>query len=544
MSKKKRCQIVLIGGIILFLVVFLNGQEKGVNSINVEEMAFHLRFLSAEEFQGRWAPSFELKIASRYIALLMGEYGLQSLMPDGSYFQSIPMMVTRVSEPDTKIRVTSELQDQIFHFPKGFGIQKWTVKPGEYSGEIVFVGYGIEAPDLGWDDYTGMNLKNKIVVMLDGDLPEDHAIMNDLNSRYLWQRRIIPFQKGAVAVLSVISEERQKRFEERGFIFDNSGIGRPLDAEIGRPSYASGRPNIHVEIRHEVAAEILGISSNTLKEMFNNLKEGHRVSHQEIHGKKVLITVQVEEQKDVTSNVVAYLEGKDPSLKDEYVVFGAHHDHLGVREGKVFCGADDNISGTVALLEIAQAFVLERPRRSVVFVWNTAEEQGLLGSRHFVRHCPIPIEKISAQLNLDMLSRNDPESLYLVGSTQLSSELDDVLKDVNHRFVHMNLDYEYQDPAHYRSFFYRSDHYPFIEVGIPSVWLFCGTTQDYHQETDTADKANLKKMEKIARLTYLAGMEIGNLDQMLKLDINSSIRTRGMHNLSYDWPQRHPRKTK
>jgi Zn-dependent M28 family amino/carboxypeptidase len=179
--------------------------------------------------------------------------------------------------------------------------------------------------------------------------------------------------------------------------------------------------------------------------------------------------------------------------------------------------------------------MVERPKRSVVFVWNTAEERGIVGSYTFVQHCPVPVEKISANLNLDMISRNDTNHLYLIGSNKLSSELDASIQAMNSRSISLKLDYKYEDPAHPDRFFFRSDQYPYIRYGIPGVWFFYGTTEDYHQEGDVESKADYAKMERVSKLVYLVAMDIGNEPALLELDLHPEIKDRGEQNMKVGW---------
>jgi Zn-dependent M28 family amino/carboxypeptidase len=235
-------------------------------------------------------------------------------------------------------------------------------------------------------------------------------------------------------------------------------------------------------------------------------------------------------------NVVACLEGADPVLKSQYLTISSHHDHNPVREGRVFPGADDNISGVVGMFEIAEALMISKPKRSVVFVWNTAEEKGLVGSYYFVQHCPVPVEKISANLNLDMISRNDTNHIYLIGSNKLSSELDASIKAMNKKpGPGLTLDYKYEAPGHPDRFFFRSDQYPYIRYGIPAVWFFCGTTEDYHTEGDVEAKADYAKMEKVAKLVTLVAMDVAAKPDLLALDLRPEVKTRGPENMKVEW---------
>jgi hypothetical protein len=527
-------------GLVILLMLFLtfgckSPQQKAVESITEKELKVHLDILASDEFQGRNTPSQELKIASRYIATLAENYGLKPLMPDGSFFQEIPLEVNAIDQARTRIISASRNGIRNFSYPHDFGIMDTPSQDMEFSGEVLFVGYGLSSSKLEWDDLKDLDCKDKIVVMLDPDLPDGHRLKSPENRRILRWRSHNIGGKGAAAVLTVISEEREKSFAEKGFLFDTSPRGylaEKLKALWIRPSQ---QQYLRAEIRHSVAREILGINQNELIEMFSTIQRGEQVPGKKIQEKKIEISLKTLKGRDATYNVVAWLEGADEKLKEEYVLFGSHHDHLGTREGKIYNGADDNGSGTVAMLEIAQAMQIARPKRSVIFVWHTAEEKGLWGSRFFVENSPVPVENMSAELNMDMICRNDPDHLYIIGSNKLSSELDAIINAVNDRHIRLTLDYKYEDPQHPDNFFFRSDQYPYIQYGIPAVWFFCGTTEDYHQETDTIDRVDFVKMARVARFVYLTAMAIGNKSEMLKLDIHPEITTRGQHNLEVKW---------
>ncbi len=300
------------------------------------------------------------------------------------------------------------------------------------------------------------------------------------------------------------------------------------------PPQAGALPFNSVEVRHAAAAAMLGVPAEELTRWFDLASRGQAVAPRVLAGTSVDIAVGFEQRMRTTPNVVAWLPGSDPKLKEEYVVIGSHHDHNPPREGRIFPGADDNVSGCAGMLAIARAMMVERPKRSVIFVWHTAEERGLVGAYYFVQHSPVPVEKITANLNLDMLSRNDPNGIYLIGSNKLSSELDASFQAMN-RAIKLTLDYKYEDPGEPNRFFFRSDQYPYIRYGIPGVWVFCGTTPDYHTEGDVEEKVDYGKMEKVVRLTYLVAMDVGNKPGLLKLDLHPEVKTRGAHNMKVVW---------
>jgi hypothetical protein len=533
--KKIRWAPIFLLITLLFSCTSNQNTHYAVESITAEELEVHLDFLASDEFKGRNTPSPELKITSRYIATLMKSYGLKPLMPDGSYFQDIPLEVSTIDPTLSRMRLIAKSGSKNFCFARDFGISDRRFQDTRISGDLVFIGLGLFSPKHGWDDFGDVNIEGKIAVMLDAELPESHPLSAPGNRSLFRQRSRRAGQRGSIAVLNVISEERERNFVEKGYLFDTTG--RAQLAEELKTVWISSQSQSYLsaDIRHSMASEVLGISPSELQAMFAAIKRGEQVPARDLKGRNLDITIAVNTQKNYTSNVVALLEGTDERLKEEYVLFGSHHDHIGAREGKVFNGADDNGSGTVAMLEIAQALAIARPKRSVILVWHTAEEKGLWGSRYFVENSPVPVAKMSAELNMDMLCRNNPNSIYLIGSNKLSSELDDTIHKVNDAYIHMNLDYTYDDPGHPENFFFRSDQYPYIQYGIPAVWFFCGTTEDYHQETDTVERVDFEKMEKVTRLVYLTAMKLGNKPEMLKLDSHPEVTTRGEHNLKVKW---------
>jgi len=234
-------------------------------------------------------------------------------------------------------------------------------------------------------------------------------------------------------------------------------------------------------------------------------------------------------------NVVGVLEGSDPKLKDEYVVFTSHYDHLKTREnGEVYNGADDDGSGTVAVLEIAQALAMgARARRSVLIVFHTGEEMGLLGSQFNTDYEPaVPLAKLVAAFNIDMIGRsreadnNDPRdkqltdknSVYVIGADKLSTELNRISEQTNADTMRLRLDYAYNDENHPQQFYYRSDHYNYAKHGIPIIFYFTGVHRDYHMTTDDIEKIDFGKIERISRLILATGWRVANLDHRVTVD--------------------------
>ena len=225
-------------------------------------------------------------------------------------------------------------------------------------------------------------------------------------------------------------------------------------------------------------------------------------------------------------NVLGYIEGTD--LKEELIIITAHYDHLGKHDSLIFNGADDDGSGTVAALEIAEAFMLAKkagngPRRSVLIMPVSGEEKGLLGSRYYTDHPIYPLEKIVANLNIDMIGRLDDwhdtaNYVYLIGADRLSQELHDISETVNSKHIGLNLDYKFNEEDDPNRYYYRSDHYNFAKNNIPVIFYFNGVHEDYHKVTDTVEKIDFEKVETITRLVFLTAWELANRDERIVVD--------------------------
>jgi Zn-dependent M28 family amino/carboxypeptidase len=246
----------------------------------------------------------------------------------------------------------------------------------------------------------------------------------------------------------------------------------------------------------------------------------------------------VKSEKAETQNVVAVFEGSDPVLKNEYVALGAHYDHVGVgtpvNGDGIYNGADDDGSGTTALLAMAEALAKAsaRPKRSILFVWHAGEEKGLWGSRYFTNYPTLPLDKIVTQINIDMIGRSKkegdtnplnrdlsgPNEIYVIGSKMMSTELGELTDTVNKQYLNITYDYRYDDPSDPNRFFSRSDHYNYAKKGIPIVFFFDGVHEDYHRPGDSVDKIDFQKMERVARTIYLTLWEVASRPTRPKVD--------------------------
>lgn len=225
-------------------------------------------------------------------------------------------------------------------------------------------------------------------------------------------------------------------------------------------------------------------------------------------------------------NVLGYIEGSD--LKEELIIITAHYDHLGKHDSLIFNGADDDASGTVAAMEIAEAFMLAKkegfgPRRSVLIMAVSGEEKGLLGSKYYTDYPIFPLKNTVANLNIDMIGRigdfhTHPNYVYLIGSDMLSTDLHNLSEEVNKKYINLELDYTFNSEDDPNRYYYRSDHYNFAKNNIPVIFYFNGIHEDYHKTTDTIEKIDFDKIQKIARLIFLTAWEVVNRDERILVD--------------------------
>ncbi|HBK82170.1 MAG TPA: peptidase M28 [Flavobacterium sp.] len=230
-----------------------------------------------------------------------------------------------------------------------------------------------------------------------------------------------------------------------------------------------------------------------------------------------------------SENIWAYIPGS--TYPNEIIVISAHYDHIGIKNDEIYNGADDDASGTVALLEIAQAFAKAKsegwgPKRSILFLHVTAEEKGLHGSRYYVENPLFPLKNTVVDINIDMIGRIDPEHVnnpnyvYVIGSDRLSTELHQINEEMNTRYIGLNLDYKYNDRNDPELIYFRSDHYNFAKNRIPSIFFFNGVHEDYHKPSDTPDKINYELLTKRTQLAFVNAWEIANRDKRIIADKN------------------------
>jgi hypothetical protein len=492
--------------------------ETATASITSRDLKKHLSFLASDELGGRYTFSPSILIAARYLASQLESYGYRGAAGDGGFFQKVPLSY-RTVDKSSAILFDSAAGREEFRFGDDFISET----PGDISlnGEMVFVGYGISSPANNYDDLAKVDVKGKIAALVLGApdalkgaiVDDDQARINALRARGAVGALVIPPPQ----ILVVWDQIKNYVLQESPSLPSRStDSGSPFPALLAGPRML------------KAVARAMGKDEAYIA----------RPAGKPLDPGPIALTAQVKMKVEVrsapvTGNVIGVLEGADPRLKDEYVVFSAHYDHLNSQSGEVYNGADDDGSGTSAVLEIAEALALARPRRSTLIIFHTGEELGLFGSAFNTDHEPaVPLAKLVANFNIDMIGRtreagntdsrdrelSDKDSVYVIGADKLSTELHRISEETNKETARMRFDYTYNDENHPQRFYYRSDHYNYAKHGVPVIFYFTGVHRDYHRATDDVDKIDFAKMERITRLVFATGWRVANLDHRLRVD--------------------------
>jgi hypothetical protein len=531
-ARKLTSAIALISIIALNLTSFA-ADSRGIREDEIKQW---LTYFSSDEFEGRNTYSEGLGLAAGFIAAQLKSWGVRPGGPAGSYFQRVSVLGVKVTNRSS---LTVEAGGQSRTFKQGEGVDFPAFvgsKRSFTSDQIEFVGYGLGAPPV-HNDFAEKNVRGKVIVYIGGaNGPKG------LDARY---RRLMGSrsrtaidQMGAAAVIAPALFGRPQGPPPP------SGQGEQPDFTTVQKLDSAIAPSIAA--KDELLEFLLSSAGLSYAELKSKADQGEPLPSFTFRNVRLTFNLDADYRvirTQYTRNVIGIIEGSDPKLKGTYVAFGAHYDHVGYSEGeieqtaagprirsprgrvnagddRIWNGADDDGSGSIAILAIAKAFATGRkPRRSALFVWHAGEERGLLGSRYFADQPTVPIDKIVAQINMDMVGRNSqdkPENanhVFVVGSDRISTELHNLAIDANQSMAKpLALDFEMNDIGDPEQIYYRSDHYSYAAKGIPIVFLFTGLHADYHANTDSADKINYEKMARIAQLAYELGLKVANLD--------------------------------
>lgn len=519
----KKTTLLLITG----LLIGCSGAKQSSNipsasiydfqeTITMEGLKADLTIIASDEFEGRATGTEGIQKATDYITQRYTELGLMPVGDNGTYIQSYDLAGPVVNGYEYVLSNTEDGVISASNLNKQETGDFATIFGGtdNVDGEIVFAGLGMLDEEKGINHYP-TDIEGKwLLVIFDA---------KSLNQRAL---QSVMAAGGASGVILVMDYANPATFDEaQASVQENLG-------RSGRLSLAYLQNNDRKvaawnRVKPELGAQILGLESNEkVAELAETLKADPTNFEPKPLGFSLEHTAEVDQNIVEASNIAAFIEGSDPMLKDEVVVLSAHHDHVGIGRpdstgDNLYNGADDDGSGTVGLLNAAQAMIAAKkagagPKRSVLFLHVSGEEMGLLGSRYYSDHPIFPIENTIANINVDMIGRVDKEHednkdyIYVIGGEIISSGIDSLMNEANMESVNLDLSKRYNDLEDPNQFYRRSDHWNFGRLGVPFVFFFNGTHDDYHRPSDEISKIEWEALTKRTKLVYMTTAKLAN----------------------------------
>ncbi len=505
-------------------------------AITAAHLKSFLTFIASDEMEGRNTPSRGLDTAALFIAEHLENWGLKPMGDNGTYFQKISLTRPRV--------VTDKCSLTVGGSALKYGEDYYCDRvSGTAQGPLVFGGFGWLVKAKNIDAYAGMDVKGKIAVLVPGPRTAPPGLgASDLTGTEGTDYAdpvAYAKSKGIAGIIYLSTSQTSSSWTRNRAAREGTNGGYRFE---GKPregvTTAAGMPVVYLS--EKSSASLLSGEKLKLTDVYKAIEDEKLLAGFSFpDAKSGEIKTAADEGRVYTQNVVAVVEGSDPVLKNEYVVCSAHYDHVGLNSNpnavdKVYNGADDDGSGTVSIMGIAEALsrAPKKPKRSVLFVWHCGEEKGLWGSDFYTNYPTVPLKNIIADLNIDMIGRSKkpgdtnpanrvltgPDEIYVIGSKMQSTQLGDISEKVNSEYLKLSFNYKYDDPKDTERIFYRSDHYNYARKGIPIIFYFDGVHEDYHQLGDEVSKIDFQKMEKVVRTVYLTMWELTGLPQRLVVD--------------------------
>jgi hypothetical protein len=515
-------------------------ERKAAEGVTADQLRNYLYFVASDEMEGRDTPSRGLDTTAKFIGMNLNRWGFKPAGDDGTFYQHIDLLRNKVVPGSTTVTIAGQ--------PLTWGTDFLAAaNAGSVSNApLVFGGNGWFLKSKNVAPLTGVDVKGKVVVVYAEQSPKG---MNFQQLRALGKQGVdwmdpvaYAKQDGAVGLIflatpaSVNTWDRTRRQRETG-----GGYFVEKFRDVKPDNFPS------IILSQKQSESLFAGESSNLDAIVKAYNADQPLTTFAFgSGKTATINVSTDTDRARTQNVVGIWEGSDPVLKNEMVAIGAHYDHIGLSQNpnatdKINNGADDDGSGTVSVLSIAEALAKapKRPRRSVLFVWHCGEEKGLWGSQYFNTYPTVNIKNVIAQLNIDMIGRSqDPNNIikcdrpgkpcnedlskaneiYVIGKDMMSSTLGGVVDAVNKSYLDLGYNTRYDDPTDKNRFFFRSDHFNYALNGIPITFWFDGVHEDYHQPGDEPQKIDYNKMEKVARTIMLTLLELTDLSEKPKID--------------------------
>jgi hypothetical protein len=492
--------------------------SEGAKTITIDELRDHIYYLASDELEGRFpgTPGFEK--AKEYIVTQLRQAGLSPICRTSdsklSYYQNLT--INKYSPgTDNRITIIKKDNESTFTLENDFIINyggPYDIK--DLYGGLAFVGAGIKEPDYGIDDFKKIDLRGKWAVVSDlaGNLPKviENKLIQEVLKKYgssTEKRRIIEQNvkdAGAIGIINIPTTFKLNTWNKNAM---RDHFQYSL-TEIGLNSRKTSLCRVSID---SSMAEYLFNG-----EVYNPINDKGPFKTFEFKNSKLRLQKEYSLSYINSSNIVAFIEGSDPILKNEYITLGAHLDHYGIQNNQVMNGANDNASGCAGVIEIAEALTKTKLKRSLICIFYTKEESGLLGSYYFTENPPVPLENIIVNINLDMIGRSETNAKGLapIAANRITPKLKDLISNVNNKNSPILLDWEYAENGISNNS--GSDHFPFHLKKIPAVYFNSGDDSDYHKPSDDPDKINYEFFQKNCQLIYEIVLELANGDNSLK----------------------------
>ncbi len=553
---------VIQGIVTLTYSQIADGYQDGLKSIDKHDIQKNITYLASDDMKGRAVGTDENLAAARYVAEKFYEFGLtpyddltnplklwnpkkkeikksgENLSPDfyDNFFQRFYLKESKLNQAVSNLSVFKKNDNgyKAYHYncTQDFIIDYGANKNIDVNGHLVFLGYGIDKQENGYNDYLAedgkeLDVKNKIVILIDGYPQQDDSSSyfnksKNKGIKSIKQKADTAYENGALAVL--VAQSPIKKQPQFGIKIESlsNAFSR---SDFSLPEVRSKESIPIIYISYEVLADIFAGSGYNCSDVVNSIEKNVRSNSFEFQNVSVNIEAVFDSKIVNTQNIIGFREGTDPVLKNEYVIIGAHYDHVGVGnfgamnlkdKGKIHNGADDNASGTAGLIELAESFSKVTTKRSLIFIGFSAEETGIHGSKHYAYQNPLkPIESSVGMVNLDMIGRNDT-SIVWVGGIFYSSDMKTLVEEANTK-----IGFELLYNVGLLTF--GSDQGPFIKKEIPSVFFFSGLHDDYHTPNDDIDRIDFYKTEKVSKLAYLSAWMLANNSTVPKYRALSNV---------------------
>ncbi|MEI6890272.1 MAG: M20/M25/M40 family metallo-hydrolase [Bacteroidales bacterium] len=491
---------------------------NGKKLITPDFMGKQISYLASDSMKGRNTPSPQLDSAASYIARNFKQWGIEPWK--GSFFQEVPICSDQLGDSNELAIIRNGASFQMTikadYVPYDFS------SAVSVTASVVFAGYGITAPDYKYDDYKGVETKGKIVLIFRNEPQKDDSLSvfnGKDDSKYISLKAKMKnaIQHGAAGMLVVNGPLQYSSVKARGYPWPSLSKVIPKEAVP-----------LHLCIDREDQIPVMSIGEEVVNLLFGNVdslknlearieKDLSCVSF-ELPDTRICMHADIQTTISIARNVTGYIRGSDPFLSKQLVIIGAHYDHVGYKkehnntEDYIYNGADDNASGTSGVMAVAHAFgsLKEKPKRSLMFILFAGEEKGLFGSRYYTSNPLYPLASTVAMLNLDMISRNNPDSLYLEGARQ-SPDITNIIRRENKKtkFTLVVKDSDFMG---------GSDHYYYYKHNVPFMFFFTGLHKDYHQPGDNPDKSDFSKAARVSRLVFFTAGKIANEPTLYHID--------------------------